>query len=78
MAQITSKFLTVFFVSWIGGGLVMQIPAIGEVVNNDLISVGVYSFIAVLSALLWAAKMVLNLYEKKREIDEKYKDKDKL
>ena len=76
MSQIGYKFLTVFFFSWIGGGFLMQIPAIGDVINHDLISVGVYSFIAVLSALLWAAKMVLGLYEKKKEIDDKYKDRD--
>lgn len=72
---IASKLLTVLYLSMFSGGVLLQIPSVKDVIDADKVTVGVYNTILVFTALLWGAKAVLRLYEKKREIDERFRDK---
>mgnify|MGYP001472357752 CR=1 FL=1 len=72
---MVTKFLSVFYYTWLSGGVLMQIPPVTELLGSDRIDTFVYNGILVITALLWAAKYILNLYEKKREIDDRFKRK---
>lgn len=71
----STKLITLLYLSMFSGGLLLQIPSVKDVIDADKVTVGVYNGILIFTALLWGAKAILRLYEKKREIDERFKDK---
>ena len=68
--KMTSKFLVSSLMVWLSGATLEQM----DIIQLDNVNGFVYYGVLGTSFLLYVFKRLLELYEKKKEIDKKYKD----
>jgi hypothetical protein len=71
MGQLTAKLLTSFFYSWLGGGAIMQIPIMQDLIKVDEINTVVYHVVLAITFVLWATKYAVGIWSKYRDTKNK-------
>lgn len=69
--SMTVKLLTSFFYTWLGGGMLMQIPDVQKIIDTDRINDTVYTVVLLITFALWALKYAIGIWAKIRDTKNK-------
>tara|TARA_R110000851_G_scaffold46804_1_gene113849 strand:- start:195 stop:458 length:264 start_codon:yes stop_codon:yes gene_type:complete len=83
---LTLKVFTFIYLALLGGGIIMEIPNLNAFMDPDQSDQSTYKWAFLITAIFYfiekamsirskKQKSDMELYEKKREIDSRYKDK---